>query len=31
MSTFHLDFDDDDDIIELPCQHCFVPEAIENG
>ena len=26
---FHLDFDDDDDIIELPCQHCFVPEAIE--
>lgn len=26
---FHVDFDNDDEIIELPCQHCFVPEAIE--
>ena len=26
---FHVNFDNDDEIIELPCQHCFVPEAIE--
>jgi hypothetical protein len=26
---FHTDFENDDTIIELPCLHCFVPEAIE--
>ena len=26
---FHVNFESDDEIIELPCQHCFVPEAIE--
>ena len=26
---FHTEFDDNEEIIELPCFHCFVPEAIE--
>ena len=26
---FHQEFTEEDEIIELPCKHCFVPEAIE--
>lgn len=26
---FQLEFTDEDEIIELPCKHCFIPEAIE--
>ena len=26
---FHTEFSEDEEIIELPCLHCFVPEAIE--
>lgn len=26
---FHTEFENDDTIIELPCLHCFTPEAIE--
>ena len=24
-----IDFEDDQDVILLPCNHCFIPEAIE--
>ena len=26
---FHIPFNDDDKIIELPCEHCFTPDAIK--
>ena len=26
---FHIEFTEEDEIIELPCKHCFVPEGIE--
>lgn len=28
-SIFHIDFAEGDSIIKLPCNHCFVPEAIK--
>ena len=28
-SIFHIDFAEGDTIIKLPCNHCFVPEAIK--
>lgn len=26
---FHQEFNEEDEIVELPCKHCFIPEAIE--
>ena len=26
---YYIDFEDDSEVIELPCNHCFIPEAIE--
>lgn len=26
---YYIDFQEDDNVIELPCKHCFTPEAIE--